>query len=239
MKRKRGLRSIDQRLLMIFRERGLFNYVFPRHTMAICHDCSGEYKSGRGMSVHLSKSDCERPELSQRQKEITTGLFMGDAWVKNYMAMDTKTLEFVEWLQDELAVLYPTVVDRKMEDKNHADLKRIRFISNPWFEKLEEWYEKDGKSFPDDLELTPLMLKVWYVCDGGIYDGYTWDVRIAADNERDGNLEKLFKSTPLNPDIYYKPNVVIRFGVDEREKFFDYIGNSISGFEYKWRNQNE
>ena len=207
--------------------------------MVVCLDCEEDFKSVQGRNTHIARSDCEYPNLTKRQREITTGLLMGDGWInRTYLAIDNCNFEFVSWLEKELEEVHGKTVLRKMDNPNHNDQKRVRFQTHSWFKKLAKWYDGGKKSFPEDLELTPMILKVWYACDGSLVEGNRsdyYEARISASNEREGNLEALFEDTPLNPTVYRNTNVEIVFGANEREAFFEWVGEPVPGFEYKWR----
>ena len=208
-------------------------------SMVECLDCGKNFDSKKGRNVHIGQTSCEYPELSQKQKQITTGLLMGDAWLNGcFMAIDNTNFEFIEWLEDELEIVHGKTALRKMDDPNHNDQKRMRLQTHSWFEQLRSWYDGGKKKFPEDLELTPMILKVWYACDGSLVEGNRsdyYEARISASNEREGNLEGLFEDTPLNPTVYRNTNVEIVFGANEREAFFEWVGEPVPGFEYKWR----
>jgi hypothetical protein len=53
------------------------------------------------------------------------------------------------------------------KEERYHDTYIIWTRTHPYFEDLRErWYPDGDKQFPDDLELTPLRAKLWYLCDG-------------------------------------------------------------------------
>lgn len=209
--------------------------------MPKCPDCEEPFDTAHGLGIHLGKSDCERPDLSERQKQIAKGLLMGDAWIHpdGQLELDINSEAFVQWVADEFSELNPSITEISREPDKHQDGYRLRLMKTRFFEQLRGWYDSGRKEFPDNLELTPLILKVWYCCDGCLeVSGRPW---IACENER-GYTKKLksyFDDTPMDPAVYDSQNVIIAFRADDQEDFFEWIGEPVPGYEYKWRNDNE
>ena len=218
-----------------------------------CLSCEQEISR---ITTHWAQSNCGYPELSERQKKICIGLAMGDADILRQggnpaLRLRMTNLEFLKWLKDEFG---PLATDISLEqtaeealehnkeqdyvtvhkDSAYKDLHRIIIRSNPWFENLAEWYDTGEKMWPTDISFEPLTVKMWYVCDGW-YDSANGRPAIRANNESDRLYEHIgrFKQIGLEPHKQSDRDV-IRFNKSKAHAFFEFIGGSVPGFEYKW-----
>ena len=123
------------------------------------------------------------PPLTDRQREIVVGSLLGDGYISmnNISGMFCKTQcaaskEYVEWHFKELG---PYSLSMRPRTRAAHDIttrirkpgtrKSIEFktCSHPKFvEYRSQWYPNGIKVIPEDIELTPLSLAVWY-CDDG------------------------------------------------------------------------
>ncbi|WP_226041227.1 hypothetical protein [Natrinema sp. DC36] len=245
---------------------------FPSHkpqSWDECHSCGERYKS---ISKHWSKSECQHPPLTQRQYEIITGLVMGDGCVgredgkspRLHVRMITK--EYLEFLDSEFEILgtgvslYRTAeegakLNRKYDFRPNADSKNYHDcyywgVSNtPHLNEFASWYDSGKKVWSEGIELTPTVLKHWYVGDGCYVDHDSNDyIKISLSNEVDSE-EKVggyFEDVGLP-----RPN---RWGVGERrdggvicdavwniEESYELLEYMLEdeygippGFKYKW-----
>jgi hypothetical protein len=212
-------------------------------TKVTCPDCGNEYQSS-GLGTHISKSDCEYPDFTEHQKEVLTGVLMGDGTVvRNNGNPDFRikmiNKDYLLHLKDIFGSLATEVsLERVDEDDNHNDIYQLRLRSNPNIQQFADWYSTGKKVFPDDIELTPTVLRHWYVCDGTLYERSTVShhFSICAKNEGE-NIEKL-KSYFIEQGLP-EPNTPsygkFKFYAEGTQEIFDYIGwNPVPGFEYKW-----
>lgn len=230
-----------------------------------CNDCGEEYKK---ITTHWSKSDCSHPEI--KNQELLTGLIMGDATIDDKfdetrnprLRLTMTNKEYLESLYKKAPYLWtkkPSIhrtseelasnkhKDSFTESNNPANFKtqyKIQTISHPDLEKYEKWYSTGKKVFPEDLELTPTILKHWYVCDGSYNNnGSRRFLTIHCSNERK-NKEKIngmFEEKGFT-DFRWREDKTsngtwrasISFTVEETERLFEYMGNPPKGFDYKW-----
>lgn len=224
--------------------------------MEECFSCGEEFSR---ITSHWAQSSCGYPELTERQKKICVGLLMGDGDLireggNPSLRVRMVKKPFLEWLKDEFGELATDIsvelkADEALErnkqsefisvntDTEYQDLYRIIIRANPWFCQLEDWYSNDGKRYPNDISFEPLTVKIWYVCDGW-YDTSTGRPAIRADNESESLYDHIgrFKQLGLQPHKQSDRNV-IRFNKSKARDFFDYMGEPVPGFEYKWPNQ--
>jgi hypothetical protein len=226
-----------------------------------CDGCGNTYQN---IGAHWTKTDCERPQFSENQKNIITGLIMGDANIKvqsnngnNFLRMEMITPTYLYFLDQEFGSLSTGVSFGRNGDKrnesdtdigdNFSDTYIFRTRSHPYFNKMrDKWYPDGEKVFPNDIRLTPNTLKHWYCNDGSLNrSGSSPTIRIAATNEY-GNSEKIYnifeKSDIITPSNIHKSDngsksFDICFSVSDSDKLWKYMGNPLPAFEYKWPEQ--
>lgn len=185
----------------------------------------------------------------------------GSRWMhenqNNAFRVTSMTKPFLEWLSEELGVLGREVKkspkspedtardnrERGFHDgnaKDYAQLYVMRTRAHPFLnEFLDRWYTDSGIQFPNDIELTPTILKMWYVSDGSVKI-YPYPNGVQISNTTQENREEYFTELfkEIGIDLYFtdtKVNII----QDQTEQFFEYIGNSPTdsdaGFKYKWQ----
>lgn len=224
--------------------------------MEKCPDCKCEFTR---LGSHWAISDCDYPSFTNEQRNIITGVLMGDGWIKNkrdrnpYFAVSMINEDYLDYLNNKLSLHAVGVshtrsaeesasmakksgLHKSAESENYNDLFTLRSRSNPNLKEFAEWYDSGEKVFPDSINMNPTVMKHWYICDGHKHrDGY---IQIGVSNEKE-NFDKLceyFNSSGLpEPKLNkYNNNAIIRWTVDESKDLLEYMGNSITGFEYKW-----
>lgn len=224
--------------------------------MPLCPNCEDYEGDWIGSHWQRSKS-CSYPEPTQYQKEILTGMLMGDGYIDTSnksprMKLDMINKKFLEWFDQEMGIfttgvrLNRTAAESfsNMENadfitptrvENYHDVHRLYTRSIPWLQTLERWYNSGSKRFPDNLSLTPEIAKIWYVSDGGLYmgnvqSGYA-EIYTSNESDRGDYLEDLFQKVGF--DVKFSSGT-IRFSTNETQDFLDWIGSPPPGFEYKW-----
>lgn len=109
----------------------------------------------------------------------------------------------------------------------------------PFFNRYDSWKRSGQKRWPNDIEFTPDRLKYLYVADGGL----SWNKKtnssrsqITSSNEPE-QLERLseyLKSIGVDCSVY---DDRIMMKPSSTDKFLNYLGEPVPGFEYKWRNK--
>lgn len=227
--------------------------------MTACPSCGGEYDR---LAQHWAVGACEYPSVPDGWIETLTGVLMGDGTIHWPDSARNARLEvtnisrpFLGWL-DEMLDWFSTGVSLKRTSgeivAENARSSKERFSSvtydirdqyvlstrrHPVLNQFVSWYEEGDKRFPRDLELTPDVLKQWYVCDGSLLWGTNGHRRpslwISCVNaaDRPARVAELFENTPLCPSINEER---IMFNVDGAETFLDYVGNGQTGYDYKF-----
>jgi len=232
-----------------------------------CPKCGEKYKS---LGRHWAHNTNHRPEFTQHQKEIITGLLMGDGSItacnKNpHIECSMITPNYLEYIDDIFGCLGSGVSLKQTAEKNadrkrnsgfrpnakaedYSDVYRWRSRSHPDLQKWVKWYKTGKKVWPEDIELTPTVLKHWY-CGDGYWNnkGYNNRISISMANEID-NLEKvnnIFKNVelpaPSNYDISEREGGGKRcnaqWTVDQSKELWKYMGEPLPDFYYKWPEQ--
>lgn len=228
-----------------------------------CSGCGNEYTR---VAQHWQLSSCEPAELSDDQLEILTGLLMGDGTIGSGSSESIRieanmtNEQYLEYLDRQFplygngVMLKNTSEENVQRDResgfnesadpsNYSDTYTWRTMVCPVFDRFQSWYGSKGKQWPDDLELTPIVLKHWYCCDGYRHDSESHDnITISMNNERRrrDSIEKLFENANL-PVPTWQINdrgdfvdCVARFTKPQSIELWKYMGEPLPGFEYKW-----
>jgi len=201
-----------------------------------CSDCGGLFNH---IGSHITSSSCDFQNISDYEKEIYKGILLGDGCISGrdrvpYFSVSMSGesgKEFTLWLSNELEV--STVrFEKKLDKDNHNTVYTLRTQSHDYFNQLSDWYSSGEKVYPNDLELTPTILKMWYISDGSLSDSgpiiTCWN-----ESERSNFLMSLFSEIDL--DVTWQSgnsNIYIR--KSSQQDFFEYMGSPVPGFEYKW-----
>lgn len=221
----------------------------------MCHNCDGEYKS-LGKHWSFDTIECDPPQLSDRQHQIITGMLMGDSYVGRNRSdtpfyevkMTNKT--FIQWLANELKEVVSSYGLREKSsvkkerdgefapNSDRLDIYYIRTFTLPELEQYRAWYSTGKKLYSNDLELTPLILKMWFVSDGTInhrdngrdsihlckhkFDSYTEDLLRDLFNERGWD--------------FWRDDNILCFDVETSYEMWDYMGEMPPGMKYKSKN---
>lgn len=123
-------------------------------------------------------------------------------------------------------------------DGDYHDVYQLRFRSHPHLHKFTSWYDDGDKVFPKDVPLTPQVVKTWYVCDGGIRWSSPWpSVEFYSKNE----LHRIDHWVERFNDLGFecrKSSEGFTIPHGELDDFFDWLGSTPSGFEYKFEYSN-
>lgn len=216
-----------------------------------CPQCGSKYEGKNGgLTLHWRRSStCTYPELSDRQKDIIRGCLLGDGCISSIRddgnpMFEYECLEkdFVVWLREQFGeVLFGDVTSR---ERNGKPVYRVRSRRLPDIEDIyHEFYTEGEKYFPEDLDTSPLVMKLWYVGDGSFHErqgNRKSRIEISAQEQllnhgRTEYIQGLFTDLGFNPtfDSKKKPKTV-RIPLDERQEFFDYIGDPLPGYNNKW-----
>lgn len=228
--------------------------------MTTCSYCGESFDE---LGTHWRWNPEHRPPLSPRLHEVTTGLLIGDGCINDNggnanLRVKMITKEFLDHLDKlygdisagvELELTAEQAASRNRETSfspdasadDYSDVYLFRTRNHPDFNEYREWYESGRKEW-GDIELTPTILKYWYVCDGGKHQSH---IDIALSKRyfnyvqsmlREKNLpEGKTRTHPANVNGY--EDVIsgrLRFTKSESERLWEYMGEPLPGFGYKW-----
>lgn len=236
--------------------------------VTICDECGEKYERVGG---HWRYNPDHRPELTLTHCEVVTGLLMGDGYLERNghtarLKVEMTSPNYLEYLDDLFGVLGTGVklketgeekAKRNRESghrpnacgEDYSDIYSWRTRAHP--DLLDfDWYTSDGgdKVWPQNIDLTPRVLKHWYCGDGYWDNSSTCNrISIAMSNEVE-NTEKvsqMFENANLPKPINYNirerewggVGCEAQFSVDGSAELFAYMGESLPDFEYKFPDQ--
>lgn len=219
-----------------------------------CPHC-GDWFQNIGQHWSLA-STCDHLPIEGKKWEILLGLWIGDGYIcasnKNaYMKIGMINRTFIEHIWEELGWLATDVKEKieapeqatdDIEAINTHDYYVIQTRCHPAFNVLLDHQNKHDGAFPKNLSASPMLLKMWYVSDGGLDWNRKSDnsqVRFTSRNEsgRPEAIMNLMDSAGFditNGDKGYN----FRVPTNQTHDFFNYIGEAPPGFEYKWAYEN-
>lgn len=123
--------------------------------------------------------------------------------------------------------------------KNYSDIYELITRSMPEFKEYANWYNGGQKEYPNNFQLTPTVLRHWYVGDG------TWSncnnknsINIAIQNEpgNDEKIKEIFTNVNLpEPTIITtKTTCEISFKKEDSKEVWKYMQHSLPDFGYKF-----
>lgn len=242
----------------------------PEHTPESWDTCDQCGKCFEHIGGHWGsyQTSCKYPKLTDNQKEVVTGLMMGDGSLDRLSSKNPRircsmtAKEYLLHLDREIFPVMGTgvkkvktaeesMLDNMNRDSGFESSGNIENYNDiySWCTRRNEnfnefnWYKSGEKVFPEDIELTPTILKHWYCGDGTrATTNRNSYIRIAASNESDNKdkINKIFKRAGFSVSNWNEGSgqghtpAAICFTVDESEKMWHYMGEPLSGFEYKW-----
>lgn len=230
----------------------------PSHAPDDWDECPGCGKRYHYVGSHWSHNESCVPDYTIEQENIIKGLLMGDATLRQRtkynprLVIPSITREYLKFLSDTFGILSTDVrlkadsdysarkarengLDRNATGDSYSDIYSLQLRSNRYLKKYTHWYESGEKVFPEDISLEPRTLKHWFVNDGSlIKDSYRPHLVIVTSNEIENKdkLHKMFNNIGVEIPNFTKKSIV--FGVDESETLWEYMGEPLPGFKYKW-----
>lgn len=221
-----------------------------------CEKCDRSFTQ---IAQHWGASDCGYPSLTEEQKDIFTGLLMGDGCIAKgrktpHFTANMTNRPFLEWLDSEMGVLTTGVRKVRTAEEQftlskesgfspNADVERYSSVynlttrSHPFFKELREWYGDNGKVWPSKVTMNPIIFKMLYVSDGRLKDDMrdngkpTIGIKAVNEAENQKKIRKMF--SPMDVFPRFSDNEIY-FSVGDTEYLIEVIGSPPPGFEYKW-----
>lgn len=231
-----------------------------KHETIPCPTCGVRHRSD-SLGHHLN-GPCEWPPINDETADQIVGLVLGDASVTRNqgrnaaVSIQMTQRPFLEWISDEFGWLATDVrlvrtseeaaahaADAGLpETSGDADLFEphygLNLRNHPRFNEMRERFYPGGeKRFPRDLELTPEITRMWYVCDGGLQqfkDHREPMLQFSTRNEVDRLdwIAEKFQEAGFTPAAH--GDHAIQFGKAEAKRLLRWMGDSPPGFQHKW-----
>jgi len=221
-----------------------------------CPCCGNWYQR---IGSHWSRSSCEYPPISNYKMELLKGMMLGDGSVNfgsrhSCFGIGMTNVTFLKWLQTELGWLSGTLSMQRTateqaqsvrdgfgcdtDESNCLDCYQFFTKSHPQFEKFGQWYDTDEIVFPENLSVSPTVLKIWYVSDGTFDWGteHTTQVQFDSTNESE-RPDAIIGALEEHGFTVGQSGSTFRVSTSDTEDFFELIGDPVPGFEYKWQYQ--
>lgn len=228
----------------------------------VCKQCGEKFER---IGTHWSTGSCHYPSFTDHQKEVITGVLMGDGSISRSsknpsLSVGMISENYLKHLDYEFGVfgcgveLMHTAEEGAKKNResgfrenakacNYSDVYLFRTRNHPELDEFAQWYSSGEKVWPEDIELTPTVLKHWYCGDGH------WDnrrsqnhIEISMDNEVENTdkVEKMFTNVGLPKptwsicDSEYGKRCIARFTIDQSHNLWEYMGKPLPDFKYKW-----
>ncbi len=221
--------------------------------MANCDYCNESFEK---LGLHWYYNEDHRTEISKEENKIITGVLMGDGTINRdsgnpRLVVEMTNKDYLSWLDKKLGNLSCGVSLHRTSEQNskrgvlgnyggeYKDTYVLKTRRHPEIEKFSTWYELGYKEFPSDITLTSTVLKHWYVCDGHYRDGeYHNSIEIGVENESKNKckINTYFTERDLPEPTWCDTgnSVKIRFTNSESKEIFNYMGEYVEGFSYKF-----
>jgi hypothetical protein len=198
----------------------------------VCPDCGDEFES---LGKHL------RWSCSVRVDDVETidALLIGDGTLDNgnsgnyRLTVDTTTKEYVSVIEEMLGWLHNTTKKYDPQQDGWKEKYQVRtHCLESITEQYDRWYPNGEKRIPDDMKITPKIMKHWYCADGNLKENSAGNYRISIGSKSWMDEAKRIES--LFPFSASYAGYEICFPVSETEEIVEYMGEPPAGFEYKW-----
>lgn len=219
--------------------------------MVICQECGC---SKERIGQHWAMSDCSYPKID---KSMVDGLLLGDGDIPHQnknaeLRVRNTNKKWLNELSNIISESYGPYLERGAEEiakmnkqsgfsenvniENYNDLYVWKTPSNERLNKhRERWWKTGEKRVPEDLELTPTVIRNWMAGDGNLnWQGEHFSsVRFGRLDKRDDDiLIRMFKDKGFN-SVSRNGNHISVYGKDGRN-LLDWTNPAPSGMEYKW-----
>lgn len=209
----------------------------------ICPSCGNDWES---VGQHISLSQCEWPEIENDDLDIIVGALLGDGtimdspWNCQY-SIGSINRDYLVFLQEELSnwLTNSIFLDSSCHNyDNHSEYYKLTLRKHSIFNEMrKKWYKNGKKSFPDDLYINSTRLTHWYVTDGSL-ERRRGNARPRAkicntlEEDDPSTIINLFEDIGI--ECRYHQYGTFRMNPDATEELFDYMGEPLPGFGYKW-----
>jgi len=203
-----------------------------------CPSCGKLYNE---IARHWKQTQCDYPELTDRQKQIITGSLMGDGNLNKrnktpilkLVMINKDYLEYIDDIFEKVSCgvkkhktdlqSYNEKVSRgfktSLENYNDQYIWYTRAI--PELKEYTNWYKgKDNKIWPKDVKLTPTTFKHWYVQDGHFKNNTTICISLSKEFDYSDKIKEMFNNSVMpNPDRHDKTIYKEKYTGKQRKQY--------------------
>lgn len=217
-----------------------------------CEDCGKGFVE---IAKHWSQSDCSYPELTSREENILKGIAISDGWVahsdhdRSILHIESVTKPFLEWVNTEISIIHTDVKLRRTAEESYDNAVESGVLDNQDVDNYRNIYRLNTLAHPQihdmrdlsvgDIEHSKLQFKMFYVCDGGVHwnDDFSF-LQFTASK----SVDEIKHVISVLDDLGFRSSwnrldgdgKVIYIHKESVDRFLEWIGEPIEGFEYKW-----
>lgn len=233
---------------------GWWGVVMSKTQQTECPICGDDYQR---LGQHWAMGG-HQPTITGRMDQILLGLMLGDGTIhhppssKNVQVqVSSINKTFVKWLSDELGWLSNGWTLKQRSDKvregsgfskrdGEYDIRDQYIMTtrrHSGLNHLKDWYSDGRAGIIDGIELSRIAFSVWFVSDGCLFwsnDGHvnpsiSISSRVACNHPQ--RIKDMFGPLDVTPQIR---NGRISFNVGDSKVLFEFLGDPIAGFDYKY-----
>lgn len=204
--------------------------------------------SSEGVDKYYDSQGRNKIVLSNELREIILGNLLGDGCIRkgksnirnSYSHVD-KNLEYILWLESKFN-------DSGIETYHNQSKQKSRcfYFQTNTYDVFSEFrnmfYKNDKRITPKNIELTPIILRQWFISDGTASKQLerVFIAKYSTDDNLLSQLKYLFGDSCAyypeqgrNTGKYYIPRKYL-------DSFYSYIGKSpVKCYEYKWKRKDK
>jgi hypothetical protein len=219
------------------------------------HECDDCGKSFDEIAKHWSQSRCSYPTLTDREVDILKGIAISDGWIahsdhdRSILHIESVTKPFLEWFKGQVSIVHTDVKLRRTAEESYDNAVESSILDNQNIDNYRNIYRVNTLAHPHvhgmsglsvgDIEQSRMQFKMFYVCDGGVHwnDDFSF-IQFTASKSLDeikhvvSVLDELGFSSSWNR--LEGAGKVVYIHKESVDRFLDWIGEPIPGFEYKW-----
>lgn len=198
--------------------------------------------------------------MTNEMIEILYGALLGDGCLfksKTSVNADfeyvSKSFQHVDYVTKQFqkysikGIQYFRVYDERTE-KTYETYRFKTCVSEVLTAERNKWYKDNIKHIPQDLIITPLICKIWYLGDGSLinFDGITRRLELCTQCFEKEEIEKIIlpQLKEFEPRLNYrgksyhggtKGYSIVIFKQKNIKKFLEFIGDCpFDDYAYKW-----
>ena len=204
-------------------------------------------RRSKSLTNHLMQKN-EDIILSQKAKDFINGELLGDGTViqrsiySAYYSHGSKYKEYLEWLIENFQSWGIECMQiRKRECENYIGYYFATHDYPTFIEFRKRFYPNGKKIIPKNINLSPIVLRQFYIGDGGLIKSKSGKFSIKLYTYGFSIKDVLFlmvKLKELGIETTRQKSNIIHIGVKSAPKYLDYIGKCPEEIKdiygYKW-----